>query len=351
MLEIDLIGAPEVRRSGLAADKPRSRKTWGVLCFLLLNGAPTSRSRLSTLLFSEAADPMRALRWNLTELRRLLGPEVRLHGDPIVVELPKDTVTDVTLITDGQWQQAIGLKQLGGQLLGAMDFDDSPLFESWLLTSRRHIAGASEDVLREASLALLGSARAEEAIPLAAKLVELNPYVESHQALLIRSLALSGDSEAAEKQLRATTDLYAKELGVFPGQAVRDATSVRPAAPQAIGTEEEIEAAIESGLAAVGAGAVAAGVNTLRLAVALADNEGNDRLMAFARYQLAESLIHSVRGDDEEGAELLHGVVEIARRSGAKAIESRARVELGYTDMLAARYDRARQWLDRSDLA
>jgi DNA-binding SARP family transcriptional activator len=316
----------------------------------LLSEVPPSRRQLSSLLFSEADDPFRALRWSLSELRRVLGPEVQLDGDPVALKLPDGTQVDVRLLANGQWQDAIELSCIGRDLLEGLEPLGSPHFESWLLAERRHVAAATEDVLHEACLAYLGRGQPANAIPIAITLVGLDPYVESHQALLIRAYALSGDTVAAEQQLQACTDLYAKELAVSPGPAVRIAATARPQQSLEDADVSAIRAVIEAGNAAVAAGAPEAGVVSLRSGVALADSIQDPELGAQSRLNLAEALVHSVRGDDEEGAELLHGAIKIAEVSRIADIEAMARAELGYIDMLAGRYDRAERWLDPSSL-
>ena len=52
----------------------RSRKSWALLAYLILTTAARRAARLAELLFPEADDPVRALRWSLSEIRRGLGP-------------------------------------------------------------------------------------------------------------------------------------------------------------------------------------------------------------------------------------------------------------------------------------
>ena len=56
---------------------PRGHKVWALLGYLLTTASAPSREWLAELLFPEADDPLNALSWNLTQLRRLLGPEHR----------------------------------------------------------------------------------------------------------------------------------------------------------------------------------------------------------------------------------------------------------------------------------
>jgi DNA-binding SARP family transcriptional activator len=72
-LEIHLLGQPRVTRDRDAAPHPRGHKAWGLLAYLLRTARAPSRAELVSLLFGEADDPLAALRWNLTTLRRLLG--------------------------------------------------------------------------------------------------------------------------------------------------------------------------------------------------------------------------------------------------------------------------------------
>ncbi|MGB7861353.1 MAG: bacterial transcriptional activator domain-containing protein [Acidimicrobiia bacterium] len=259
--------------------------------------------------------------------------------------LPATVVVDVRLIKAGGWQEAVGLPGLGRELLEGFEVLGSPEFESWLLAQRRNIAGSTEDVLREAALALLGRGETDKALGLAVSLVGMNPYVENHQALLIRAYLMSGDVVAAERQLQACTELFVRELGSPPGPTVRTAflarTDVTPR-----GTDvAAVEAIIEAGTATMAAGAPEAGVMSLRSGVALADSLAGAHLRASSRLALANALVHAVRGEDEEGAVVLHEVARLALEADDDELDARARVELGYIDMLAARYDRSEKWL------
>ncbi|MEX0869465.1 MAG: hypothetical protein WD011_07310, partial [Nitriliruptoraceae bacterium] len=85
---IQLLGSPAIERASADPYRVRSRKSWALLAYLILSRRPPARSELATLLFSEADDPLRALRWNLSEIRRALGDGTHLEGDPVVLVLP-----------------------------------------------------------------------------------------------------------------------------------------------------------------------------------------------------------------------------------------------------------------------
>lgn len=347
-LRIRLIGEPSVRGETTEPYRPRSRKTWALLCYLLLSERPPSRPRLGSLLFNGADDPLRALRWNLAEVRRLIGPDGQVEGNPVELILPDRTVLDVERVLHGDWRDALDMPIMGNELLEGFDGIGSPEFELWLLAQRRRVAASAEAMVHEAALALLSRGEYDRAIPMAQSLVATNAYDESHQAVLIRAYAMAGDDEAARQQMSACTRLFAVELGVAPGPAVRAAALARSEAHVGEAEPATVKAAIEAGSAAMAAGAPEAGVLSLRSGVALADTLGDSHLRATSRISLADALVHAVRGEDEEGALLLHEAEVIAAEAGEPDLRARASVEMGFIDMLGARYDRAEYWLDQA---
>src|SRR4051794_16226623 len=106
-LVVQLLGRPALRRSTGEGYRFRSRKSWAVLAYLVLTDRAPSRSHLASLLFAEADDPMRALRWSLSEIRHGLGDGGALDGDPVVLSLAAGTVVDVDVLLRGTWAEAI----------------------------------------------------------------------------------------------------------------------------------------------------------------------------------------------------------------------------------------------------
>jgi DNA-binding SARP family transcriptional activator len=80
---IHLLGKPRIERDGVPLAPPRGRKAWALLSYLLLSERPPPRTRVAALLFSEADDPLGALRWTLADLRRTLGDRDAVQGDPL----------------------------------------------------------------------------------------------------------------------------------------------------------------------------------------------------------------------------------------------------------------------------
>lgn len=344
-LAIHLLGRPRVQRPDADTYQFRSRKSWAVLAFLILSERPPSRSQLASFLFAEADDPLRALRWSLSEIRRCLGDEGSVDGDPLVLRFAADVVVDVRVVAHGSWVDAVDLPGLGSELLEGMTIRDAEAFESWLLSEQRHAAAASEAILHEAALGSLSRGALDGARDYAVRAAALSPLDENHQALLIRLYRLAGEDDAAQKQFDAYSQMLDRELGVAPGAAVEAAMRETRREHEAVADEASIEAFVEAGSAAVSAGAVAAGVHSLRTAVKLSDGADAQRLRVTSRLVLAEALIHSLGGLDEEGLATLHEADRVADANDDPDAVAQARAELGYVDFLRARYDRAELWL------
>src|SRR6516164_3708493 len=344
-ITIQLLGRPRATRDGREVYKFRSRKSWGLLAYLIMSEHAPTRSQLAFLLFADADDPVRALRWSLSEIRRALGGDGSVNGDPVVLQLPADTVVDVRAVTKGAWTDAVGLPGLGADLLEGMTIKGAAAFETWLLSQQRRAAAASEAILHEAALGSMARGALETAIGYAVRAAAMSPLDENHHALLIRLYRMAGDDDAAAKQFAACAQVLRAELGVAPGPAVQAAMRQPGHPPGEVADNATIGAIIEAGSAAVSAGVVEAGVESLRTAARLADGAGATRLRVSSRLVLAEALIHALGGLDEEGLASLHEAGEIALAHGLPGDVARARAEVGYVDFLRGRYDRAELWL------
>jgi DNA-binding SARP family transcriptional activator len=350
-LAIQLLGVPSVQHDGVQRAAPRGHKPWALLGLLLLSSSPMSRERLSALLFGDADDPLGSLRWNLAELRRLLGPGAKLAGDPVQLELPPDASIDVRTVVAGTSAQAVEIPGLDRELLEGIQPAADAAFDAWLLAERRRFTGHASAMLREEAIARLAAGDAASAVDLATRLVALDEYDEEAHALLVRAHVASGNQDGARRYLAATIDRFRRDLGIEPtatlaraADPVTGALTSRPGA----GTRAMADSLIAAGEAAISAGAIEAGLDTLRRAVADAQDSGDRTLAARALVALGEAYIHGGRGRDGEGATALHAALAEAQQLGERGLVSEASRELGYVEMLRARYDRADAWLTRA---
>lgn len=350
LTQIHLLGRPMVERHGTAIPPPKGRKAWGLLAFLASTERPCSRAELASLLFANADDPLSALRWNLLQLRRLLGSELLPTGEKITLALPSDAYVDVRVLRRGSWVEATRVTGLGSDLLEGMDFPSAPAFEAWLLNERRHLDSMAVAVLREAVMFKLAAGDSAAATDLALQLVSLDPMNETSQSLLIRAYVECGDRATAEVQLQACRELFRKELGIEPGLLVTSAVERIPFSPASVHVQGEssVRALLEAGEAATRAGAFDHGVRSLQAAVAAAVASGNLDLEARSRYLLGSTLMHSGRNRYEEAAISMHLVARLAERLGDRTLQASAYRELAWAELLAARYLRVETHLDRA---
>lgn len=342
-LRIQLLGKPQVGEG----PGPRGRKVWGLLAFLVASDLPPTRGQLATLLFEDADDPLRALRWNLSELRKAL-PGVELPpGDLVRLLLPPDAVVDVISLTHSSWVEAIELPGLGRELLEGISFDSAPTMESWLLNERRRIRSSTEAVLREAILGLLGLDRPERAIQLATLLTGLDPLDEDYEELLLRSLKAAGDDAAASARAEAFTARLQRELGVEPGPGIAEALDDRPRRQAASPTvaAPAIAARIESSELAVRSGHLETGLEGLRACVATAEAVARPDLQARALVAAGSALVHTDRSRHAEGSALLHQAMPLAEVLHDAPMKATIHRELAWVEFMAGRYDRARRWI------
>ena len=350
-LAIHLLGTPTVELDGAELTAPRGHKPWALLALMLLSESPISRERLAGLLFADADDPLGTLRWNLAQLRRSLGQQVGLEGDPIRLVLPADAQVDVRTVVSGTWVEALPLPGLGRELLEGIQPAADAAFDAWLLAERRRLAGVTSALLREAAVARLAGGDARSAVELATRLVALDEYDEEAHALLIRAHVAAGNRTEAQRYQARVIDRLRHDLGAEPS-----ATLLRAADPMtgvlsagtSTGTRATADSLIAAGEAAIAAGANDAGYDTLRRAVADARESGDRALVARALVALGEAYIHGGRGRDGEGATALHAAMAVAEEIGADDLVSEACRELGYVEMLRGRYDRADAWLTRA---
>ena len=350
MVTIRLLGKPAVDHEGQSDRSPRGKKAWALLAYLVLSERPPTRRQVAEMLFGNADDPLRALRWTLAELRRCVGDALTLDGDPLQYTAARATLIDVALLADDDTDPAT-LLDMDGVLLDGVDLSGHEAFDSWLIVARHRVAAQLDARFRQVAVASLATGNTADAIVYAGRLVAANPLEEGNHELLVRALAMSGDSVAAQRQVAVARDTLARELGVEISAAVHDAATAGPrsAMTVAVGGRAAALSELDAGRAAVAAGAIEAGLQCLRRAVSEADRCGDLMLKANALNALGSALVHTARGRDEEGAILLREAVELAERTGDERTAAVAYAELGYVDVQAGRRQTAESWLAKAD--
>jgi DNA-binding SARP family transcriptional activator len=347
----DTGGQPHPRRDGptgrwgspagaRASPQPRGQKAWAVLARLALSDRAVTRHELVGELFAEADDPLAALRWCLADLRRCLGEPRLLRGNP--VSLPADAVwVDVRALQDG----TLPVADIGPVLLDGVEPRNSPGFDTWLLLARGRCAARSAEALRQVTLHLLAAGDAAAAMEPAGRAAALDPLDESAQELFLRTMVAAGHTARATVHLALCEATFARE-GLVPSAALR-AAAVAPVAAPRIGVRAGVVAGalLRAGTAALDAGSVDAGIETLRRAAEEAERAGDAALQADVLRTLGGALVHAVRGFDGEGAVVLHRARALAESAGDRAMTADILRELAFVDVQAGRHGSSRDAL------
>jgi DNA-binding SARP family transcriptional activator len=347
MLFVKLLGRPAVLSDGIEVDGPRGNKAWALLAYLVTRGGAVPRDRLVPLLFPDAGDGLGALRWNLAQLRRVVGDPHAFSGDPVDARLGPDVRVDVLLLGTAPWHEVAQDADLGAPLLEGLTFPSCPGFELWLEGERHRVAELAAVALREAARAHTAAGRPADAARVARRLVTLRPWDESGHELLVRALARAGDPDAARAHVDLVTELFLDELGVPPSRAL--VAAAQPVVTPVVGaTRSGTLAQLQAGVTAASAGAPDAGVESLRRAVAGARTLDDPPLLVRALTELGSAQVHSVRGTDESGVMALREAVMVAERAGRPGLATAACRELAWVEFLRCRREPAERWLDRA---
>lgn len=347
---IRLLGAPVITRDDGPVDRPRGRKTWGVLAYLALADGPCSRRRLTDLLFVEALDPLRTLRWNLADLRRALGGADSVAGDPVELRLDEGDEVDVELVISRAWPDVEQLAGLGGELLEGLSFDGAPAYAAWLDLERHHLRAATETLLTELAVgqSVLGEHR--RAAELAVRAIRLDDLNADHHALLVRSLVADGDEAAARSHVARCAQLYREQLGVALPETIGAPLEVEVGPARSVSRPNEIRAALDAGRAAISAGAVPYGLSKLREARTLvSDGDDREALRAEVLLELGGSLVHNAGDRSVASTRCLQEAHLCAEATGDRDRAARAARELGFLHVQMGRRERADAWLDRAE--
>jgi tetratricopeptide (TPR) repeat protein len=240
----------------------------------------------------------------------------------------------VDLVTKGRWQDAAQLPALGGELLEGLRFPRSPGYEVWLLGERRRLAAATETLLQEAALSAMSIGNLADATQWASRLVGPSPCVDSHQELLIRAYAISGDRAAARRQLESAVRLFRRELGCDPAPSVFLAAEISPVKATGPASPARVQALVEAGQAQVAAGATEAAIQVLRTACDEAGRTGSAALEATAQLALGATLIGAGTARHQDGELALHRAIALAGESGEPRIAASAYRNLAGSDVL-----------------
>ncbi len=228
-LELITFGAPAIRVDG---HEPPSDVAWrkhiALLCYLALSPNRTrTRAQLIGVLWPETTDQRarHSLNEAVRRLRAGLGADrLKSTGSGENLTLADEGLTVDALefdrLADSDGTRALELLQ--GDFLEGFSLPNSDAFETWLSTWREHFRARGVALMIEAGDAALAASRYGRARDLAWQAFHANPFSEPAVDILMRALALSGDTTSALAAYAECSSALQEELGETPSKQLRD---------------------------------------------------------------------------------------------------------------------------------
>jgi TolB-like protein/Flp pilus assembly protein TadD len=225
-VEIRLLGGFEARLPGGKVVRLPTRKAGQLIaCLALAPGSQAPREKLAGLLWSERADEQAraSLRQALAAIRKSFqGVEpfpIAADGERIALNVEAAEVDALEFQALAEEGSAKALERAAalyrGELLEGAKVRD-PAFEEWLSFERERLRGLAVRVLGRLLAHQASDGRAQEAIGMAQRLLELDPLREEAHRALMRLYAEAGERGLAVRQFEGCRALLGAELGVEP---------------------------------------------------------------------------------------------------------------------------------------
>lgn len=240
-IEVTTLGGFSIRCGECVIDKSCSRahKLWNLLQYLILHrGSDIPAEELADLLWpaGESDDPQNALKNLIYRLRGVLEkaglPDVKsalVHHDgsyfwalPTNVDVEEmdklfKEAQKPSLPPEEQVECYLrGLQYFGGEFL-----PDSA-FENWVIPLSAYYHSAFLNATASAAAQLFRFQRFETAQAICQKAIHFDPYDERINVLLMEVMAAQKLYQEALEHYEHLSDLYYSELGITPGEALRN---------------------------------------------------------------------------------------------------------------------------------
>jgi len=213
ILRISILGKAQLSRDDRPLALPGLRPL-ALLAYLLLRGKSQSREHLLDLLYDRPNDPRAALRWTLTQLRKVVGADViQADRQEIAFNFQIDHWLDVSAFEAGD------LNLYRGQLLEGLHMRDARLYNSWLLVERERLRALYQAGLEQQLKDQQGVDDAAAVETTAIQLLELDNLREEWHRALMSAYALQGQFNAAKEQYELCRQILAEELHLEPALA------------------------------------------------------------------------------------------------------------------------------------
>ena len=226
MLQLSLLGSPQITLDGNTVTALASAKSHALLYYLAAMDRPQSRLALAGLLWSNKSDSEARmnLRQALYQLRQVLPDYVKATRQEVQLVRAEGLGVDVQLfaamlksgLTGDMERLQTAVDQYQGDFLAGFFVDDAPEFEEWQLVERERLRSLAIQAMHQLSTHYMQERLVGSGLLVTRRLLEVEPWREESHQLLIRLLAWDGQMSAALAQYEQCRQLLADELGVEP---------------------------------------------------------------------------------------------------------------------------------------
>src|SRR6266513_2720182 len=218
-LRIRLLGRPGLEHDG-ESRRLEGFKPWALLTYLLLEPRAPTRRELADLLWSEADDPLGAVRWSLSQVRKAMNPPAEIGERDGRIKIDAEVlVVDAGELLRGEWDESSIDDLVRGELLEGMSFGEAPSFDTWLQVQRARVASSATDALRWAAT-LLSHRDPDRALALAERALRSEPLDDGLHELIVEIHTARGDRERARAYVAGLARRYRDELAIEPPASI-----------------------------------------------------------------------------------------------------------------------------------
>ncbi len=230
LLELTLLGNPEIRLAGQSLARLRSAKAYALLYYLAVTRRTQPRTVLAGLFWGDVDEyyARRNLNRTLSDLTKVIGDHLVVERHTLVFARSQNYRLDVEMLEAASMQQPT--PQNVAQLLAAAELyrgdflegfyvQDAPEFEQWVLTERTRARASALQLLQTLSQFHTEQGDLTLAMERARRILQLEPWREEAHRQLMLLLAQSGQRSAALAQYELCRQALRSELDVEPDAA------------------------------------------------------------------------------------------------------------------------------------
>ncbi|TMC69613.1 MAG: tetratricopeptide repeat protein [Chloroflexi bacterium] len=341
-LRVRLLGRPGLEHDG-AARRLEGHKPWALLTYLLLEPRAPTRRELADLLWSETDDPLGAVRWSLSQVRKAINPPAEIGERDGRIKIDAEVlVVDAGELLRGEWDEVSIDDLVRGELLEGMSFGEAPSFDTWLQVQRARVAAAAADALRWAST-LLAHREPDRALALAERALRTEPFDDGLHELVVEIHAARGDRERARTYIAGLERRYRDELDMDPPASISRPLERAPrsAAEPLLRLDVQARALLDTAQIRFWAGSFESAREISLRSARQAAESGDRALEARALILGSTTYTEGGLGSAREWTGLLQRALRLANELGDRATSAQIECERGRIAAIEGRYGSA----------